>query len=378
MASETRYHISKKTGRPNRCEATKRGCPLGEDTPHFATKEDAQAYAEQKDADDYGMFSTISKNESMEAKSTIEDLPVTNYPQSGLTEVPARLDVSDKPEHNPEFYEHLLESGAKGSQPKENHVHTRIAAMLQRDSERSNLGMLAIVDEDKDWRKNSTQEIKVFIMEDGSKAFFKPLSPKGSGYHESFGHSTLKVGLNEVRAYRLSKALGYGELVPETILTTLPDGSIGSLQKGVERIEKATIGSTPREDRTRAAIFDIIIGSQDRHHENYLVECGANDAERSRLKLIDNGFSLPVGNNFEYTRSDMTNDLMMIKQSEIDNVERVLNSPDFGGVAHLFTKAELASIRSRAKFIVETQSASINRYLGNYDPTIAWKKDPEA
>lgn len=38
-----RYHISPKTGRPNICRATKKGCPLGGEQEHYKSKEEAQA-----------------------------------------------------------------------------------------------------------------------------------------------------------------------------------------------------------------------------------------------------------------------------------------------------------------------------------------------
>ena len=39
----SKYHISPTTGRANICRATKRGCPLGADAPHFESKEAARA-----------------------------------------------------------------------------------------------------------------------------------------------------------------------------------------------------------------------------------------------------------------------------------------------------------------------------------------------
>lgn len=59
----TKYHINPETGRANICRATKH-CPLGADTPHFDTKEEAKAYIENSAAQEHALFTPISKNTS--------------------------------------------------------------------------------------------------------------------------------------------------------------------------------------------------------------------------------------------------------------------------------------------------------------------------
>lgn len=56
------YHISPATGKPNRCTASKRECPLGAETGHYASKEEAQvAYeAQQKGSE----LPSVAKKES--------------------------------------------------------------------------------------------------------------------------------------------------------------------------------------------------------------------------------------------------------------------------------------------------------------------------
>lgn len=57
----TKYHISAKTGKANICRATKQ-CPLGEKTPHFSTKEEAQDHIEAELKKESYSFKTMSRS----------------------------------------------------------------------------------------------------------------------------------------------------------------------------------------------------------------------------------------------------------------------------------------------------------------------------
>lgn len=64
MAKNTnRYHIGK-NGLPAACQAKKRMCPLGGEEVHFASKEEAEEYAEKTNMKKYGLFhGNKSKND---------------------------------------------------------------------------------------------------------------------------------------------------------------------------------------------------------------------------------------------------------------------------------------------------------------------------
>lgn len=61
-----KYHVNKITGRTNTCRATKKGCPLGADTPHFESKAEAKAYIEKTEAEQNSAFATVSKEANAE------------------------------------------------------------------------------------------------------------------------------------------------------------------------------------------------------------------------------------------------------------------------------------------------------------------------
>lgn len=57
-----KFHINKKTLKSGECTATKEACPLGENTPHFNTLEEAQHYIEKTYNDSYSIFSSKKNN----------------------------------------------------------------------------------------------------------------------------------------------------------------------------------------------------------------------------------------------------------------------------------------------------------------------------
>lgn len=57
------YHISLTTGRPNKCTATKRACPVGGPGEHFETKEEARAAYEAK----HSSFDSLARKRTVDA-----------------------------------------------------------------------------------------------------------------------------------------------------------------------------------------------------------------------------------------------------------------------------------------------------------------------
>lgn len=70
MAKTTKYHVNKNTGRAGICRATMKGCPLGADTPHFNTKEEAKAHIEKTEANNNSQFSTMKKKSNNKQNNT--------------------------------------------------------------------------------------------------------------------------------------------------------------------------------------------------------------------------------------------------------------------------------------------------------------------
>lgn len=169
----------------------------------------------------------------------------------------------------------------------------------------SNLDKLSytpIKEKDQQWMSNGCSDVARYTLEDGSVGYFKSLS-SNSEYEDSFqdyGTTSLGAAINEVNAYRMAQALGdeYAKMVPETVIREI-DGSIGTLQREVkENRDRVNYkdGSDFKGDVRRAAIFDFVIGNQDRHGDNYLYSVTDDRDSRPCIRLIDNSFSFPPKN----------------------------------------------------------------------------------
>lgn len=153
---------------------------------------------------------------------------------------------------------------------------------------------------DTTWSTNGCSSVQRYTLDDGSVGYFKSI---GVNSHqelsfEDYKTTSLRAAINDVNAYRMAKALGseYARMVPETVIRDVY-GSIGTFQREVESTtELPDFDEDPalRQDVRRAAIFDFVIGNQDRHEENFLyTKSGEGEGDRLRIKLIDNSFSFP-------------------------------------------------------------------------------------
>ncbi|MGW2157165.1 hypothetical protein [Nonomuraea sp. NPDC001699] len=124
--------------------------------------------------------------------------------------------------------------------------------------------------------------VYLVTLDDGSRAIYK--LPPGRSPRETVPRSGMPR--REAEAYRFSERLGW-DLVPPTTTWDGPHGH-GSVQLWVENARGGGMGrGVPEIQRERAAVFDYVIGSLDRHSENYLTD------EAGGLRLIDNALSNP-------------------------------------------------------------------------------------
>lgn len=169
-----------------------------------------------------------------------------------------------------------------------------------------------VENEDFDFYPDGCTDVERHFFTDGSVGYFKKRYPPDEEklVYRSYGFTSRETMINEVNAYRLSQAMGSGfdQLIPETVICAI-GGWEGSLQRGRENLDfseetKYEIHSNHdwvrhllnyesvfSEDARKAAIFDFVIGSLDRHEENFLVS--RNDDHEYCLTLIDNSFSFP-------------------------------------------------------------------------------------
>lgn len=128
---------------------------------------------------------------------------------------------------------------------------------------------------------------EVLTFTDGTKAVWKP------GEDEGAGRRNIKRGMNierEVGAWQVGQIVGMKDLLPKAVIDTEVDGERGAMLTwqpgepaangwGQERFDGV-------KDRARAAAFDYVIGNEDRHGMNWVMD-------GQKIGLIDHGLTFP-------------------------------------------------------------------------------------
>lgn len=127
--------------------------------------------------------------------------------------------------------------------------------------------------------------------------------------------------MHECAAWHFAKALGpqYERLLPVTVYRKHEDrwGSLAAELPGVKPAGAAFSGAP--EQVNDAGFFDLLIGQQDRHLNNFLW-----DAPSGRLGLFDHGFAFPAAGPKDRIRSCQLLRQRRYKQIEITDEETAL------------------------------------------------------
>jgi hypothetical protein len=188
----------------------------------------------------------------------------------------------------------------------------------------------------------------------GITAFFKSVNEVRGLYADGYGHTKVSATLAEIAAWRLARALGspFEELVPTTVARFL--GQFDSHAPGALSIRRPGIDSTPAplndapDQVSTAALFDGLIGQQDRNGHNFLW-----DAHSGRLSLIDHGFSLA-------RPGDLTNETFFVKHrwntgagrltaAERAALQAIREDSDLFGLDSWIEPERVAALRGRAE-----------------------------
>lgn len=192
-------------------------------------------------------------------------------------------------------------------------------------------------------------DTRMLMFSDGSFGIFKSFVGLDDDTSDSYGHSRPLQPIHEAVAWQLAHKLGpeYAQLVPTTVLRSI-DGELGSVSRGVEG-EPGAPATVPVEVLERAGFFDALIGQQDRHGNNLLVD-------DDTLHLIDHGFSFA-------TPGDIMNQSMLHRwrrrnnpsttPSERSVLARLLESGDLHGMQGVLEVERSAALRARAQFMFD-------------------------
>lgn len=248
-----------------------------------------------------------------------------------------------------------------------------IAARLLSEPQ-DDLAYQKIVSVDGKFSVNSVNDVKRVFLEDGSVGYFKNYSSAVTDYytHSDYGHDVLESFNNEVVAYRLCTIMGegYSKLVPKTVFREY-NGNLGTLQIEAE----GEVGShgifgpdhgpecSPSHLR-KAALFEYLAGSQDRHGGNYAVIDNGHEGS-DEVTLIDNGFSFPNHEGTSYNTLRVStmafsqhDGVIELDKSERQVIQNVKKSVEEGELSLLLSAGQRDFMLRRIDGLLEDGSLS--------------------
>jgi hypothetical protein len=199
------------------------------------------------------------------------------------------------------------------------------------------------------WETQASGGTYLAVFEDGSQAFHKRHDSLKSSTVSDFGHNFNTPPIHECAAWHFAKALGpeYEALLPVTVYRKI-DGEWGSLAEELQGKKPggAAFSDAP-EQVNRAGFFDVLVGQQDRHLNNFMW-----DKATGRLSLFDHGFCFPADGREHRLRSAALQMQRRYKRvrlgdDEIKLIQRVLESGDLLGIEPLLEPARAAKMTTR-------------------------------
>lgn len=194
----------------------------------------------------------------------------------------------------------------------------------------------------------STNETWLVELGDGGRAYAKLFRGTNDRLAGDYGHSSRQQPVHEVAAWRLAAFLGppWERLVAPCVLRTV-DGQLAAVSA-----ERPGYPGRPVEDAeqvTAAAVFDALIGQQDRHPGNYLVD------DTYGLTLIDHGFAFSrPGDLFNWAVFQHDRVGAALPEEARDALRRLLADPSTGGLQGILEPDRLVELRRRAEVMLET------------------------
>ncbi|NWL26667.1 hypothetical protein DM794_06270 [Paenarthrobacter ureafaciens] len=189
---------------------------------------------------------------------------------------------------------------------------------------------------------------RIACFDNGDIAFHKPFSGLDTDCAEDYGQESAIQPVHEAAAWHLAKNLGkrYEKLVPPCVIRVVDD-RMGSLSLGVPGDPGDPTAVHLRNEADDAAFFDCLVGQQDRHLGNLLI-----DNQSAKLHLIDHGFTFArPGDTINVSmlvRFRIQHGGLALAPHETKALRNVLRSHDLFGLSKVLEPERSEALRARA------------------------------
>lgn len=192
---------------------------------------------------------------------------------------------------------------------------------------------------------NTTRKV---VLDNGIEGYHKPFSGVESQLARDFGQTSAQQPIHEVAAWQVARELGppWESIVPPVVLREV-DGEMGSFALERPGVQMKMPNDIDPGEAKAAAFFDCLVGQQDRHPNNYLVQ-------GDRVNLIDHGYTFAQGSDymnwsfFHQSRYRAGGRDSLLTGAEVDALDRFLDSPNSWGLEGVLEPSRLEAMRSRA------------------------------
>lgn len=204
--------------------------------------------------------------------------------------------------------------------------------------------------------RSGTSETYEVVFEDGSRAAFKSI--EGAGKNAAgYNHTDASVLASDYSAWLVARALGWEELVGGVVLTVCSHvgAGLGSLQcwlPGVEAGDSSVTGWDGSAHLRKAALFDALIGQQDRNNLNFNYDSGIDE-----LGLFDNSFAFALPGHNPGSSAILTHvhgDEPVLEPELLEALRRFDSSPEIALLGQVLAPDRHAQLLTRS---VEMQAA---------------------
>lgn len=194
---------------------------------------------------------------------------------------------------------------------------------------------------------NTTRRVE---FDNGTVGYFKPFDEVDDGVARGFGHEANTLSVNEAAAWQLASRMGppYSDMVPPVVVRQI-NGQMGSvaLERPGKMMQPVVEGSPEWRE---AALFDALVGQQDRHPGNYLM---AGD----RITLIDHGYTFARPGdykNYSWFVLRRERQCADLTYQERELLQRVASSPDLMGMRKMLSADRASALQQRAERMLAT------------------------